>query len=169
MNILAIDPGPEESAYVVLLNGKIDPDRFGKQKNESLLDRLRYGPSHWGSNILAIEQVACMGMAVGAEVFETVYWTGRFVQAWGLTFERIKRHQAKMHLCGNMRAKDANIRQALIDKLGKPGNKKAPGGTYGISGDVWSALAIGVTFLETRSQEYSDKIGACAAGYVPIT
>jgi hypothetical protein len=44
-----------------------------------------------------------------------------------------------------MKAKDANIRQALIDKIGPQGTKKDPGPTYGISKDVWSALAIAVT------------------------
>jgi hypothetical protein len=41
-----------------------------------------------------------------------------------------------------MRAKDANIRQALIDKLGAVGTKKAPGPLYGISGHLWAALAV---------------------------
>ncbi|MGH7470493.1 MAG: hypothetical protein ACRENP_21315 [Longimicrobiales bacterium] len=50
-----------------------------------------------------------------------------------------------MHLCKNPKAKDQNIRQALIDLLGAPGTKKNPGPTYGISGDAWSALAIAVT------------------------
>lgn len=134
----------------MLLDGH-NPFRFGKLLNDSMI-KLVLDQSIFEDKQLVVEQVASMGMAVGAEVFETVFWTGRFCQAWGRDFHRIKRHQVKMHLCGNMRAKDANIRQALIDQLGPPGTKKSPGATYGISGDVWSALAIGVTFLETFQQ-----------------
>ncbi|HET6477318.1 MAG TPA: hypothetical protein VFH93_14740 [Thermoleophilia bacterium] len=45
--------------------------------------------------------------------------------------------------------KDANIRQALLDRFGGPaavGRKAAPGPLYGIARDVWSALAIAVTY-----------------------
>ena len=46
-----------------------------------------------------------------------------------------------------MRAKDSNIRQALIDKYGKPGTKKDPNLFYNdseqkVSKDIWSALAV---------------------------
>ena len=42
---------------------------------------------------------------------------------------RVKRSAVKLHQCGSNRAKDANVRQALIDKMGPPGTKKAPGPT----------------------------------------
>jgi hypothetical protein len=44
----------------------------------------------------------------------------------------------------------ANIRPALIDRFGGStaiGREAAPGPPYGISRDVWSALAIGVTYI----------------------
>ncbi len=103
--------------------------------------------------MLVIEQIAAMGMAVGAEVFETCFWSGRFAQAWRGPCERLKRHEIKMHLCGNMRAKDANIRVALMDRFGgsqSVGKKKTPGPLYGIAGDQWSALAVAVTWYDTR-------------------
>jgi len=62
----------------------------------------------------------------------------------------------KMHLCGQARAKDANIRQALIDRFGGAaaiGRKAAPGPLYGISGDVWQALGLAVTWWDRREQE----------------
>jgi len=61
----------------------------------------------------------------------------------------LPRRAVKLALCGDSRAKDANIRQALIDRFGGSaaiGRKTAPGPLYGISRDVWSALAIAVTF-----------------------
>jgi len=43
-----------------------------------------------------------------------------------------------------MRAKDANIRQALLDLIGPQGTKKTPGPTYGIKSHTWAALAVAV-------------------------
>lgn len=143
-SIFAIDPGTEESAYVILNEGAISA--FGKLPNQALL--LNFFAEQKPALDLVIEQVACYGMAVGAEVFETVFWSGRFAQAWGWAFHRLKRADVKMHLCQSMRAKDANIRQALIDRFGAPGTKKNPGATYGISGDVWAALGVAVTFYD---------------------
>ena len=149
-SVLAIDPGPTESAYV-LYDGQ-RPTEFRKISNEELLYRVGLT---WDTGIvLVIEQVAAMGMSVGAEVFETVFWSGRFVQVWsakGVRWDRVKRHEVKMHLCGNMRAKDGNIRTALLDRFGPGreraiGKKKSPGPLYGLSGDCWSALAVAVTF-----------------------
>jgi hypothetical protein len=114
------------------------------EPNEAILQRVKIWQGHF-----VIEKIACMGMAVGEDVFETVFWSGRFCQAsW--SFDRVTRAEAKMHLCGSMRAKDANIRQALIDKLGPQGTKKNPGPTYGISKHLWSALAVAVTYAETK-------------------
>lgn len=155
MKVIAIDPGNVQSAYAILdASAKIES--FGILPNDELLPMLKDGlvndDLYIGSAeyTLAIEMVASFGMAVGKEVFETVFWTGRFCQAWRGQFDRVYRMQVKMHLCHNSRAKDPNIRQALIDKLGPAGTKKAPGPTYGVSKDVWSALAVGVTWLETR-------------------
>lgn len=148
-SLLAIDPGHVQSAYVLLVGDDHRPSQFGIVPNANLLELMRVFRAD-----VVCEKIACMGMAVGAEVLDTCEWIGRFEQRASellLSFDKIKRHQVKMHLCGNMRAKDANIRQALLDKLGPQGTKKNPGPTYGISKDVWSALAVGITFLETQS------------------
>ena len=89
-------------------------------------------------------------MAVGAEVFDTVCWAGRFAEAaHRVPVVMLPRRAVKLALCGDSRAKDANIRQALIDRFGGSaaiGRKAAPGPLYGITRDVWSALAIAVTY-----------------------
>lgn len=144
-SVIAIDPGPKTSAWVIMESGIIESS--GECDNEAMLNIL--SEMNAGVGHMAIEQVASMGMTVGAEVFETVWWTGRFCERARMPFTRIKRHEVKMHLCGNMRAKDANIRCALIDKIGPQGNKKSPGPTYGIKSHRWSALAVAVTYLET--------------------
>ena len=149
MNILAIDPGPDESAWCIYDGCK--PLEWAKQENAEVMHLITSGEAE----LLVIEQVAAMGMSVGAEVFETVFWSGRFAEAWWGKWDRIKRHEVKMHLCGNMRARDGNIRTAIIDRYGPGkekaiGKKKAPGPLYGMTGDCWQALAVAITYCETK-------------------
>jgi hypothetical protein len=151
--ILAIDPGPEQSAYVLWDGAAIH--EHGKEPNSSVLSYVIGSRMLLGEPRLAIEKIASYGMAVGAEVFETCVWSGRFMQAFGADkCDRITRGEVKMHLCGSMRAKDANIRQALIDRFGGKeraiGKKAAPGPLFGISGDVWAALAVAVTWHDKQ-------------------
>jgi len=147
--IIAIDPGPKTSG-IVMWDGSavyINPEI----SNPEMLSWLRQGT--WvNSWVVAIEMIACYGMPVGAETFETCLIIGRIQEICKSTrIELIYRKEVKMHLCGSMKAKDANIRKALIDKLGEVGIKKNPGPLYGISGHSWSALAIAITCAETKS------------------
>lgn len=150
MKVFAIDPGPTQSAFVHLIkhDGIRLPDieQFGIEDNYSVLGRIGYG------NIV-IEKIASYGMAVGAEVFETVFWSGRFAErgaAKQAAVDRIERLRVKLQLCQDSRAKDANIRQALIDRWGGAAAIKKGGALYGVSKDVWAALAVGMTWIETR-------------------
>lgn len=161
--IFSIDPGNEQSAYAILdIDNGLKPVQFGKVSNDELLEII-YATFHIDvireqdesiakPNIehIAIEMVASYGMPVGATVFETCVWIGRFFQA--ITEQSnarptfIYRKDEKMCLCGSMKAKDSNIRQALIDRFGIVGTKKNPGWFYGVSKDVWAAIAVGVTY-----------------------
>lgn len=141
--ILAIDPGSVQSAWVRYEEGKIYG--FGISPNEELVGWVGECSGH-----LAIEMIASYGMPVGKDVFETAVWIGRFIQAFKGDHTKVYRKDVKMHLCGSMRAKDPNVRQALLDRFGPPGTKKDKGVTYGISKDVWSALAVAVTFADTH-------------------
>lgn len=158
MIVLAIDPGNEQSAWVLLEDGK--PIAFNIELNYTLLSRLMHGNVEGNlrnADHLAVEMIASYGMAVGREVFETCIWVGRFVQAWCGPHTLVYRREVKMHLCGNNAAKDANIRAALIDRFG-PGKDKAigkkatPGPLFGVSADVWSALAVAVTWSDTHAK-----------------
>jgi len=152
--ILGVDPGPTQSAFVLWDSGAQQILAHGKLPNKECMEQmLALTPV----DFCVIEMVQSFGLSVGKEVFETVYYVGRFAQAWDtycLTkvapATRLFRSDVKMNLCHSMKAKDGNIRQALIDRLGPPGTKKQQGPTYGISGDEWSALAICITFAETK-------------------
>ena len=156
--IIAIDPGPEQSAMVIYGSAKIF---HGIYPNKEVLERLSYGNSD--ITHLAIEMVACYGMAVGAEVFETCVWIGRFIQQWNKPYTLVYRRDVKLHLCQSARAKDANIRQALLDRFGGSrdkaiGNKSNPGPLYGISSHLWSALAVAVTYEDTNRAPRSGRV-----------
>lgn len=147
--IFAIDPGNVESAYCVLDGYK--PVRFGKVKNEDLRNEIFDARCSYKDLTFAIEMVASYGMAVGATVFETCVWIGRFAEL-AENAEFVYRKDVKMALCGQTKAKDANIRQALIDRFGVVGTKKEPGWFYGFKSDVWSAYAVGVTYLDGKEK-----------------
>lgn len=148
MRILAIDPGTTESAYVYMLDLEIVAARI--VPNAQMLSTIKAFPA--SVDAMAIEMIEGLGMPVGKETFETIWWIGRFCEASPVPFYRVYRKDVKIHLCGNHRAKDANIRQALLDKLGPQGTKRAPGPTYGISKHCWSALAVGITWIESGNR-----------------
>lgn len=144
MRILAIDPGTEESGWCLLQDGVVVES--GVSSNPDLL----YKVLTWGGyskDVLAIEMIASYGMPVGREVFETCVWIGRIQQAWKMPWavRLVYRRDVKLHLCGNAKAKDANIRQALLDLIGPQGTKKAPGPTYGVKSHAWAALGVAAT------------------------
>ncbi len=126
---------------------------FQKKPNILMLETLANVRNPVASH-LAIEMIASYGMPVGKEIFETCVWIGRFVQAWGGPFTQVYRRDVKLHLCGQPRAKDANIRAALIDKFGPGkgkaiGTKKSPGPLYGMTADCWAALGVAVTYRDS--------------------
>lgn len=147
MRVLAIDPGSAESAYV-LWDGHLG---FNRVKNDELRHFLR--DSQWPHDVLVIELFRGMGMICGKEVFDACIWSGRFAecsQAEHVVW--IPRQDVKLHICGDSRAKDANIRAALIDRFGgKPAIKKG-GALHGVSKDCWSALALALTFWDNQKR-----------------
>lgn len=144
MNLLAIDPGTTESGWAQIVRGKVL--QSGVCPNDEMLRFVQAIEC----DALAIEMIASYGMAVGKEVFETVRWIGRYQQAWRdpEAVMLIYRKDVKQHICHNTKAKDANIRAALIDLLGPQGTKRNPGPTYGVKSHAWAALAVGVTALK---------------------
>lgn len=165
MNILAIDPGTTQSGYCAFDGESVNA--AGVMPNEEMLQYLTR--AHWSINgyAIALEMIASYGMAVGKEVFETCVWIGRFQQAWHApeSVRKVYRQEVKLHLCGTARAKDANIRQALIDmfpatgggKTPQIGTKTAPGPLYGVSSHAWAALAVAVTCKAKTKQLLADR------------
>lgn len=154
--VLAIDPGCEQSAWVLYNPDTGLPVNWQKDANENVINLVGNAAVR-SDYTLAVESIASYGMAVGAEVFETCVWVGRFIERWlangGQEPRRVYRREVKLHLCGTQRAKDTNIRQAIIDRYG-PGKEKAvglkatPGPLYGMKADCWQALGVALTATE---------------------
>jgi len=152
MKVLAIDPGSSKSAYVVYDIENKSLVTFGIDENEVLIKRVK--KLHSFVPFMLVEQVKNYGMLIGDTLLMTVFWSGRFVESWGGdAFSLIPRKTIVTSLCGNARAKDKNVRRAILDRFstasrggfGKEpalGNKSHPGPIYGVSKDVFSALAL---------------------------
>lgn len=161
--ILALDPGYEQTAWVEYDPNTSQPVGFGLEPNAAVLLALGSKPAFGGRAMhLVVEGVASYGMAVGAEVFDTVFWTGRFVQAWAIAqrrpWARVYRRAVKLHICASPKATDSNIRAAILDRYGPGrakavGTKHARGPLYGMKADTWAALAVAITFHETAAAE----------------
>ena len=142
MRVLAIDPGSTESAWLLYDAKTHVIENFSIEANARCLNAIEsFAPR---VNVVACEMIACYGMAVGREVFDTCVWIGQFwhqANCAGCPFRLVYRLDVKMHLCHNGRAKDPNIRAALIDRFGKDA-------TSGIKTHLWSALAVAVTYAD---------------------
>lgn len=139
--VIGVDPGTHQTAFVLLDEGRITA--HGILKNQDMMHTLRDLPL---DVTVGMEIIQSFGMAVGKEVFETCYWIGRFSATVGaFPFWPVYRTEVKLHTCQTTRAKDSNIRVAMLDRWGQPGTKHAQGPTYGLCKDEWSALAIATT------------------------
>lgn len=154
--VLAIDPGNTHSGWALIDSETCEPMHFGKTPNVHLRTSLIAADYDVEADHAVIEMVASYGMAVGSTVFDTCVWIGRFAEAVRCNWypnsepELVFRRDVKLHHCGQTKAKDTNIRQALVDRFapGQPnhgkGTKAQPGWFHGFHADVWQAYALAV-------------------------
>ena len=169
--ILAIAPGNLNSAVAILDKEYYCSVKHDILDNHELLSQIRFGYSGPNSllpfycpDAIVIGKITGYNMGVGQTVFDTCVWIGRFIEAARSvdynTYYRpptvvlLPRPEIKLHLCGSMRAKGEDIIDALADRFapGKKnkgkGTKDNPGWFYGFHTDIWSAYAVGVTYLD---------------------
>lgn len=146
--VIAIDPGTTESAVAIWHDGAgVSASKLPNEEVFEAMCQLTCGT-------ILIEQITSYGMPVGREVFQTVWWTGRFYQfamkfvPLGVDVLMIPRKDVKLWHCGTPAAKDSNVIAALKEKYGEKGTKKAPGLTYPLSGDTWQAFALATYWTE---------------------
>ena len=158
--VLAVDPGNELSAYMVMDSDTFKPIEFAKLSNCALNEMLRNNEIQYDEAVA--ERVQSFGMPVGRSIFLTCEEIGRLaeiIESKGKPISYVYRKDEKLHICGDPRAKDSNIRRALIERFatfdfetGK-GTKKHPDWWYGMKLDTWSAAAISITYIEAGPSE----------------
>ena len=162
--IIAIDPGTTESAVVCMHSMQIT-DRC-ILPNEAVLRLLKMRVTV--GDTVVIEDIQCYGMPVGKETFRTAQWSGAFAHEAQRMHGRvylIGRRWVKRYLCNNMHAKDANVRQAILDMYPATGGgatpqigtKKQPGALYGIKSHLWSALAVGLAAQNEEAMKKAEE------------
>lgn len=156
--IFAIDPGPETSGYVFY-----DPDKetiiqMGAQTpNHHIMDMARTaGVIHDGAVILAVEAVEPFGKMLGNDLMNTILLIGRIQEA---TMEcpifLVTHKDTKRNLCGTTDVKNKHVREAIEERIGKPGTKKLPGPTFGITDHTRSALAVAITVADILAGRFT--------------
>ena len=173
MIVLALDPGTTQTAWVYYDTKTAEIYSHGLQPNAEVAEILRTARATQSCEQLACEMVGCYGQVAGKSLFDTCVWIGRFLEAWSGPFNLILRRGrwgpdafttgaegvydgVTMCLCGSTRAKDPNVRQAILDryqptgggKVPQIGTKSQPGPLYGFAGDEWAALAVAITYAE---------------------
>ena len=151
MIYIGIDPGPEESAVVVWDGESIVG--YAEYPNPVLAATILI---NWGDDLkapapgkVAIEQIRGFGVPASNKLFDTCYWTGRFVERLGEeNCILLPRKEVRKHFGAH---NDTFVREALIERLGEPGTKKAPGPTYGMAGHLWAALAVSIAAYDVGS------------------
>lgn len=135
MRVVGVDPGTTHSAAVLLVEGRIE--WFDFMPNGDLVALMRnrnqwLSVKHPGLPDLAIEMIESQGFAVGRETFETVYWIGRFAEAWSTMgrwhakVTRIGRSKVKLAATGRASCKDKHVRAAMIERYGCPKGERCP-------------------------------------------
>lgn len=126
--ILAIDPGPKKSAFVVIEPGPVPRlSDFGiVDSQEMILEIDAFTEISWNNQVV-VEMVACYGMPVGRSVFDTALMIGRYLNEGQSKVRLMIRKKVTTEICNSAKATDANIRQAMIDLYG-PTKEQAIGG-----------------------------------------
>lgn len=162
VEVLSLDTGTLHTGYSITRHKKNKPPEV-LDCGISMNGDIKYLICGGNSDAIVMENFQCMGMPVGLSTFNSAVWLGRFIEA-SLTLDGrelvwlMHRSAVKVEICGTPRAKDANIRQAIIDmypdnigggKCPQVGTSKQRGPLYGVTSHVWSALALAISFDKT--------------------
>lgn len=152
MIVYGLDPGTTKSALVGIYPETLEIAHKELDSNKVILHSLsnisglHHGhPHHHGEAVLAVEFLQSYGMPVGRSVFQTCVWIGRFMERWEHELVFYARPTIAAHITGIGRAKDSDVRRALITRLG---DWRKGGPLEGIKKDLWSALAVAVAHVD---------------------
>lgn len=154
MRLLAIDPGPIESALVIYDPVARAVEDAQHITNGKALHDVRH--LHSLCHSLIVETPCYYGERVGASTLDTAFWAGGFYTAWqGEHAATLVRPVVVRHLCG-FAAKKSQVNAALIARFGADrrsafGTKKHPGPLFKLRGTGdhgLAALAVALVWWE---------------------
>lgn len=186
IRIIAIDPGTEESAFVVLDEG-YSIHKAGKIGNAEMMQIIQTEPD---IGVIVIEDIepryssgdrSAAGAVMGQSTIETIKAMGRFAllaEQRGARLEWIYRREERSALIPTKKNglpplppdapkhADGQIRASLIrrfarhDVINGRGTKADPDTFHGFHGDMWQAMAVGVTWLDKeRGRKHAGRPG----------
>lgn len=145
--VIGIDPGPQESAVVLLMpNGEVrDPTM---QPNSLIAESL----PRWGdwSHHLIVETLTPLDERIGQESLDTHGWAWVFAALFPGPSHKLSRYQVEAALAVQ---NDAGITAACLELLGHEnrrvavGTKKKPGPLYGMKKHLWQALGVALAWV----------------------
>lgn len=154
--VLAIDPGTWESGWIMWQGKDEQIIGLGKWSNDQLLEAIIKKEFALAQGIcrLVVEEVKSYGRAVNFEVLDTIFWSGRFAQAFmdhGGEVTMLPRQKVASYITQGFKGNDTAIRNALIERYGRPPTKKHP--NYHYNGfkparDEWQAWALAVAYYD---------------------
>ena len=149
MKILAIDPGPEQSAAVVW---SIEDSKI--IAHWQCLNRLFRAALHsWKSDIdmCVIEDMEFYGKVMNSSSFDTLKFIGMVQEIFYTKHHLVIFPEIALHFCNSRnRVKTSNINAVLVHRFGGKGTKKNPGLFYGIKEHEWSAVAVAVYYYDVH-------------------
>jgi len=143
VNILAIDPGTTESAYVI----------FNPEENKilglGLLDNVLFTHKLMGLRkqrdlVMVLERIKSYGGMVGDSIFTTCAWSGIFVNTFGV--DRVwlmgrREVLSRLDITGG--STDRQVRERVIAVLGN---------IKGMKKDVWQAAGLALAFASNSGK-----------------
>lgn len=156
--VLGIDPGPQfKGSGFSLIKGRESVIAHGMAATHEL-DRFISL-----ADVVCIEMVSNYGMAVGADVFNTVVELGRIIEMCVNAEKKVYlplRREIKLVVCGTSQAKDSNVRAAILAMYPQTGGGSTPaigvqkqkGPLFGMKSHAVPALAAALWYYMAESE-----------------
>lgn len=146
MKLLAVDPG-KTIGFVLFVGG--EPRLMGELSDYRKLSQdtdLVYM-----LDAVCIETIVPYSQQLQQDVINTCMQIGgiadRFRQQQ-IPVYMVTRPEVKRHLFGKQSGTDAEVRRAVLERLGEVGTKKTPGPCYGMKGHMFAAAAVGILAID---------------------
>jgi len=155
--IAGIDPGTTHSGLVRLNSGEHGhwPPKVTFAAKDMPNADLLASLTETACDLVVCEWLTSYGGAIGATVLDTARMVGRIEERASAPVCLITRPDVGLELCQSRRAKNAQLRAAILEmypatgggKDGRLGTSKAPGPLYSVSSHAWSALAAALAWM----------------------